>query len=204
MSKEGETLNVQGFRLARLRNDRFPIFVAALRERMLRLAGGVADGVLLNWLSAEDIPQAAAEVQRGRAAAGRDDPVEIACRVFVFPGDSERAEHAARRFIGAYQTVPVYWKYQEWLGRGEALGPMKEAWADRRRQEATELIPEDVVRDLVIFGDAEAQRRGVEKYFEHGVDTVILHFLPTADEPEERAEQVMSAITLHSSAKQLG
>lgn len=200
VTTEGKTLKVQGFRLARLGSYRIPIFLAALRERMLQMAGAIADGVLLNWLSAMDIRQAVAEVQRGRAETEAYNPIEIACRVFVCPGDSGRAEYAARRYIAAYQTVPVYRKFQEWLGRGGALAPMNEAWAARRRQEATELIPDDVVRDLVIFGDAAAQRRAVERYFENGVHTVILHFLPTADESDERAQQVLDAMRQHSPA----
>lgn len=203
VTKEGRTINVQGFRLARAGNGRIPIFLAALRERMLQLAGAVGDGVLLNWLSAEDISKAVAEVERGRSEAGREDRVEIACRVFVCPGDPESSERAARRYIAAYQTVPVYRKFQEWLGRGEALGPMNRAWAERRRQEATELIPDEVVKDLVIFGDTAEQRRAVQKYFEHGVDTAILHFLPTAEGSAERAEQVVEAVAQHRPDRQI-
>jgi probable F420-dependent oxidoreductase len=200
----GETLKVQGFRLSRLGSEPIPIFVAALRARMLRLAGEVGDGVLLNWLSAGDIPKAVAEVERGRSEAGREGRIEVACRVFVCPGDPHRAELAARRFIAAYMTVPVYRMFQDWLGRGEVLAPMNEAWAERRRQDATEVIPEDVVRDLVIFGDVEAQRRAVESYFENGVDTVILHILPTVEDADERAQQVRDTLMQHASAHQPG
>lgn len=204
ITNEGKTLNVQGFRLSRLGSDEIPIFIAALRQRMLRLAGEVGDGVLLNWLSAMDLPKVVAEVERGRSEAGRERRAEIVCRVFVFPGEPDRAELAARRFIASYMTVPVYRMFHEWLGRGEVLAPMNAAWAERRRQEATELIPEEVVRDLVIFGDLDAQRRAIESYFDNGVDTVILHILPTVEDADERAQQVKDTLMQHAPSHQPG
>jgi probable F420-dependent oxidoreductase len=192
---ELDTMTVKGLRLARPPEQPVPIFIAALRSGMLRLAGRVGDGVLLNWLGAGDIPKVVAEVRKGEAeAGGRAPAVEIACRVFVCPGDSEAADRAARRYIAAYMTVPVYAKFQEWLGRGEALRAMNEAWADGRRQEATEVIPDEVVRDLIIFGDAESCRQQIAAYRAAGVDTVVLHWLPSADEPEARTQQILDSL----------
>src|SRR3990172_3513981 len=45
-----ETLGVRGFRLARRVPAAPPIFVAALRERMVALAGSVADGGVIKWV----------------------------------------------------------------------------------------------------------------------------------------------------------
>jgi probable F420-dependent oxidoreductase len=191
---ELDTVTVKGFRLARPPEQPVPIFIAALRGGMLRLAGSAGDGVLLNWLGPDDVPKVVAEVRAGEKEAGREQPVEIACRVFVCPGDEQAADLAARRYIAAYMTVPVYSKFQQWLGRGEALAAMNEAWADRRRQEATELIPAEVVRDLVIFGDAESCRAQIERYRENGVDTVILHWLPSAEDPEARTAQILESL----------
>ncbi len=49
-----------------------PIHVAALRPGMLRVAGEVGDGVVLNWLSPDDVPKAVAVVREAAAMAGRD------------------------------------------------------------------------------------------------------------------------------------
>ena len=51
----GETLSVDGFRLTRPPAEPVPIHVAALRPGMLRVAGEVGDGAILNWLSVEDV-----------------------------------------------------------------------------------------------------------------------------------------------------
>src|SRR4051794_21140862 len=70
-----DTFEVKGFRLG-VRPEQPPsILVAALREGMLRLAGREADGVIINWLSAEDVVQVT-DVVRG--AAGGEDR-EVVC-----------------------------------------------------------------------------------------------------------------------------
>ena len=191
-----KTLTVHDFRLARPPAAPIPIFLAALRPRMLGLAGAVADGVLLNWLSAEDIPRAVAEVERGARESGRADRVEIACRVFVcLARDDGAAEHVARRFVAAYQTVPVYRRFQEWLGRGPQLAPMTEAWYAGQRREATELIPSDVLRDLVIFGPVDDCRTAIRRYRDAGVDTIVLHFLPAGDDARDRGQLCVEALS---------
>ena len=50
------------------------IVVAALGPKMCRLAGEVADGVLLNWLTPEYARQSADIVREGAAAARRPAP----------------------------------------------------------------------------------------------------------------------------------
>src|SRR5262245_37045793 len=77
----GETFPVDGFRLSRP-PEPVPIYLAALRSGMLRLAGEVADGVILNWLAPEDVPRCVAIVRESAANAGRDpSAIEITCRV---------------------------------------------------------------------------------------------------------------------------
>jgi 5,10-methylenetetrahydromethanopterin reductase len=49
-----------------------PIWLAALGPRALRLAGEVADGVLLNWCPPDRVAQARAAVSEAATAAGRD------------------------------------------------------------------------------------------------------------------------------------
>jgi probable F420-dependent oxidoreductase len=190
-----ETIRVQGFRLSRPVRSAIPIFLAGLRPRALHLAGELGDGVLLNWLSPDDVPTVRAEVEKGVAASGQQKHIEVACRVFVCVGaDREMAEQAARRYLAAYVTVPVYEKFHRWLGRGDLLAPMLAAWREGRRREAVQLVPEEVVRNLVLYGAVEDCWARLERYHAAGVDTIILAFVPTAAEPEERMRQCIQAI----------
>jgi hypothetical protein len=53
----------------------------------------------------------------------------VAARIFVIPTeDADMARAVGRRMIAAYLNVGVYAAFHRWLGRGEALEPMWEAW----------------------------------------------------------------------------
>jgi len=75
---KGETFTVDGFRLTRVPKEPVPIHVAALREGMLKVAGQVGDGVILNWLSPDDVPRSVGVVRAAARQAGRDpDAIEV-------------------------------------------------------------------------------------------------------------------------------
>lgn len=165
-----DTFTVRGFRLARPVEQPPPLFLAALRPGMLRLAGREADGVVINWLSAEDVSRVTPEV-------GADIPV--AARIFVCPSeDTDTVRAVGRRMIAAYLNVGVYAEFHRWLGRGEVLGPMWEAWQAGDRQAALAAIPDEVVDALVVHGSYEACREHVARYVAHGVDIPVLAVIP--------------------------
>jgi probable F420-dependent oxidoreductase len=165
-----DTFTVSGFRLARPPEVVPPILVAALRPGMLHLAGREADGAILNWLSAEDVKTVVAEV-------GPDK--EIVARIFVCPTENtEWARTLGRRLATAYLNVPVYADFHRWLGRGQRLEPMWEAWAAGDRRAALDAVPDDVVDELLVHGDPATCREHVARYAGNGVTTPVLALLP--------------------------
>jgi len=76
-----------------------PVYLAALGPQMLRLAGEVADGALLNWATPERIAASRKRIDEGAARAGRAPgsvPVTMYIRVCI---DDDAA--AARQAFGA-------------------------------------------------------------------------------------------------------
>ncbi len=177
IEEEYESFSVEGFRLQMAPPDPAPpILVAALRSGMLRLAGRVGDGAILNWLSAEDVRTVAPYVHEG--GAGK----EIVARLFVCPTeDAALARTIGRRMVAAYLTVPVYAAFHEWLGRGERLAGLWSHWESGDRKAALEAIPDEVVDELVIHGSPAACREHVERYREAGVDTPVLAIVHADD-----------------------
>ncbi|WP_199441935.1 LLM class F420-dependent oxidoreductase [Umezawaea beigongshangensis] len=166
-----DTFAVKGFKLERPPAQRVPILLAALRPGMLRLAAQEADGAITNWLGADDVPRVRAEL--GPAA-------ELAARIFVCPTeDADAARALGRMLISSYLTVPAYAAFHDWLGRGDALRPMHEAWAAGDRKAATAAVPDEVVDDLVVHGSVEQCRERVARYASNGVDTPVIALLPT-------------------------
>jgi alkanesulfonate monooxygenase SsuD/methylene tetrahydromethanopterin reductase-like flavin-dependent oxidoreductase (luciferase family) len=75
-----------------------PVYLAALGPQMLRLAGEVADGALLNWATPQQIAVSRARIDAGAARAGRDPgavPMTMYIRVCI---DDDVA--AARQAFG--------------------------------------------------------------------------------------------------------
>ncbi|MEU8269997.1 LLM class F420-dependent oxidoreductase [Sphaerisporangium sp. NPDC049002] len=166
VTEKYETFEVKGFRLERAPKVAPKIVLAALRPRMLHLAAEEADGAITNWLSPEDVRTVRAEV-------GQE--TELIARLFVCVSeDAERVRALGRRMLAAYLTVPVYAAFHDWLGRGEVLRPMHEAWAAGDRQAALKAIPDEVVDALVVHGDAATCRARIQQYVDNGLTTPIL------------------------------
>ncbi|MEU6039586.1 LLM class F420-dependent oxidoreductase [Actinomadura sp. NPDC047616] len=170
VTEDYATFSVRGFRLEKAPGTPPPIVLAALRPGMLRLAAREADGAITNWLAPKD-------VRTVRGVLG-DEP-ELIARLFVCPtADADEARSVGRWMIAAYMTVPVYRAFHEWLGRGEALAPMNEAWAAGDRKKALELIPDEVVDDLIVHGPPEACRERIREYVDNGLTTPIVAVVP--------------------------
>ncbi|MEM9033368.1 MAG: LLM class F420-dependent oxidoreductase [Actinomycetota bacterium] len=175
MTVEYDTFAVTGFRCGVVPEQQPPILVAALRAGMLRLAGREGDGAIINWLSAEDVATVAPYVHEG------GDGKEIVARIFVIPtADAEEARGIARFAIAAYLNVPVYAAFHDWLGRGDDLGPMWDAWQAGDRKAALAAIPDEVVDQLVIHGPPEACREHIDRYHANGVTTSALALMGPA------------------------
>ncbi len=170
-----DTFTISGFRLGLIPEQRPTILIAALREQMLRLAAREADGAIVNWLSPDDVPTVKAVIDD--AAGGQ--PKEIAARIFCCPSENTDVVRQAGRFaMAAYLNVPVYAAFHQWLGRGEDLRGMWDAWQAGDRKAALAAIPDHVVDDLIVHGSVEQCRAKIQKYFDNGVTTTSLMLLP--------------------------
>jgi probable F420-dependent oxidoreductase len=177
-----ETFTVRGFRLRRKASPPPPILVAALRAGMLELAGRVGDGVILNYVTPEDLALVIPHVKKHGAEK------EIAARIYVCPTrDAERVRAVGRLSIAAYFNVPTYRAHQEWLGRGSLLGPMWDAWSRGDRRGALAALPDSVVDAFYIHGSAEACRERIDAYRAAGLDTPIIGLVEEAMDPREAA-----------------
>jgi alkanesulfonate monooxygenase SsuD/methylene tetrahydromethanopterin reductase-like flavin-dependent oxidoreductase (luciferase family) len=152
---------------------------------MLRLAGRDADGAITNWLAPKDVPAVAGALAEGRAGK------ELAARIFVAPTEDADMARAVGRFaIAAYLTVPVYRAFHEWLGRGELMAPMQEAWASGDRKGALAAIPDELVDDLVVHGAPAACRERIGEYTANGITTPVLAVLPVGVDAPTAAREL--------------
>lgn len=175
-----------GFKLESPPAEPVPIVLAALRGKMLELAASQADGAFTNFLPLSGLPRIVESVRSGEAAAGREPgSVELACRFFCVPGPADEGLATAKFLFAAYATVPVYTEFFRWLGWGEQLDPMIEAWNGGDRARALELTPEGLVRDVFIFGSYDEQRARLREFTAGGITTAILTPMCGPDRLEE-------------------
>jgi alkanesulfonate monooxygenase SsuD/methylene tetrahydromethanopterin reductase-like flavin-dependent oxidoreductase (luciferase family) len=173
VAEQYETFSVSGFRLGLVPDTPPKIMIAALRERMLRLAAREADGVILNWVSPQDVKRIAAIVHDENPAA------EIVARIMVCPSpDSGAVRAIVRPLVSGYLTVPVYRAYQAWLGHSNALDAMWQAWDAGDRKAATAAVPDDIVDSLCVHGSPDDCREQLTGYLSNGVTTPVLALLP--------------------------
>jgi probable F420-dependent oxidoreductase len=171
-----------GFRLEQPPAVPVPIYLAALRERMLALGGEIADGVFVNFLPLSGLPTVIDRIREGEQQAGKEaGSVDVVCRFFCIPAPAEQGVEMARFMFAAYATVPVYAAFFRWLGWGERLDPMVAAWEARDRQRAMELAPEDLIREIFIFGSPEEQRERLDQYAAGGIQTFVLTPITSPD-----------------------
>jgi probable F420-dependent oxidoreductase len=154
-----------GFKLAAPPDPPVPILLAALRDRMLRLAADRADGVFTNFLPVSAVH---------RVVEAYDSDKELAIRLFSVPGPEEQALPVATRIFAAYATVPVYTEFLRWLGRGDEIEPMVSAWHEGDRARALALTPPDLVREIFLLGPPEAQKERIAEFGAAGIHTAVL------------------------------
>jgi probable F420-dependent oxidoreductase len=159
-----------GFKLEVAPAEPVPIAVAALRDRMLRLGGELADGTFTNFLPLSAAEHVVARVREGETAAGRGE-TEVICRFFCIPGDGI---DMARFMFAAYGTVPVYEAFFRSLGWGDAIDPMVDTWRGGDRKAAVAAAPEELVREIFVFGEPPAMRERLGEYASRGITTLVL------------------------------
>ncbi len=164
-----------GLRLERPVSRPVPIVLAALRGRMLALAAEVADGAFTNFLPLSGLPQVLAALREGERAAGRRrGSTELACRFFIIPLPEEQGIALARSMFSAYGSVPVYASFFRWLGWRGQIEAMVEAYEAGDRGRAAELAPDQLIREIFVFGSPEEIRARIREFVAGGITTAVL------------------------------
>ena len=190
----GETLSTRGFRLNPPPSHRVPIYLAALRPRMLELAGEVADGVVLHLAPLQALPKMLEHVATGARRAGRAlSDVDVVCRFNVLLSEDLAAGlREARRALVPYYSTPVYNKFLAWCGFEQEARQISEGFQEGNREKTNSALSDALLQQLCVVGDADGCRAQVRAYLAAGVDTPVIH--PSSADPAA-AQRAMEAFT---------
>ena len=181
---------------------RVPVYLAALGPQMLRLAGEVADGVLLNWATPDRIAVSREMVSEGARRAGRDPAVPLTMYIRVCVDDDTAA---ARRAFGGQvlsyaMAAPGALKSAGYRGMFGQMGfdeVLTELEARRDRgvalPELVDAAPDELLRAVGYYGPAEDAAAEYAR-FSAGLDETVVRIITVRTGPEPVIE-AMSALT---------
>lgn len=184
----GATLRSNGFRLTSRPARPTPIYVGALREKMLALAGEVGDGLVVNLFPVDALPKMLAAHRAGGARVGRDvSGHEVVCRFQVaVTDDVPSARNVVRMAFGPYVAQPVYNAFFAWCGFAREARAVGDAFARGDRAGVAAGMTDALVDAVAILGDADACRSRVAEFVAAGVTTPVLSPLAASRAEIER------------------
>lgn len=170
------------------------IVLGALNERMLHLAGELADGVLLNYLPASAVPYCIERVREGEAAAGREPgSCQVYAYVHVGVCDPLAAAERARTDLYSYAVVDAYAKAFARAGFEAEIKSLRSARERRDRDGAVAAISPEMVAAINFCGSAAEAAAFVDGYVAAGVDHPVIMPLPWGENRWETVEATIAA-----------
>lgn len=165
------------------------LWIGAVNERALRLAGARADGVLLSVLSSPGYVRWAREViASGARDAGRAVPRITVFALAAVDPDEDRALDAVREAVGFFVTAEAHTAL---VTRSALAADVAAALAGREEPLA---VPDAWVRELAVAGPADAVARRIDELLASGADSVGLWLFPP-EELERTMRTLADALT---------
>ena len=193
VSFKGDFYEISRFRLGVKLGERRPkVVIGALNPGMLRLAGEVADGVLLNYLPASHVPWSIEQVRAGAKGRATGMPTIYG---YVHAGVCERADgiDLARRDLFSYAVVDAYARNFERAGFGAEVETIRGHHAEGDREGALAGVSDRMVDAIDVMGDADHVRATVLDYVDAGIDVPVLMPLPWGPDRMAVVEATMRA-----------
>lgn len=171
---EGETLRSKGYRQMPL--EGMPIYLAALRPKMIEAAAEIADGVILNLFPRGALPKIMEHIAIGAERGGKKaEDVEVVCRhMMVVTDDKEAGRNAFRAQFASYYSTPVYNKFLAWAGYEDAANEIREGWAAKDRERTAAALPDELVDEIAMIGPADECQELMRGYADGGIHTNIV------------------------------
>ena len=186
---EGDYFSTKRFRLGlRLEEEKPKIIMAALNPQMLKLAGEIADGVLLNYLPASHVNYSVNKVREGGNA-------KIFAYVHASVSEFDRAKSSARKDLFNYAMADGYAKMFKEAGFGDEVAELREKQKRQDREGALAAISERMIQAIDFIGTKAEVSNFINSYIEAGVEHPILMPMPWGDNRDKVAFETMQAAT---------
>jgi len=152
-----------------------PIYIGAQGPKMLRLAGSLGDGVLINASHPDDIAEAMKHVKEGVERAGRSlSDIDVAAYTSLSVAEKEKKARKAAipvvAFIVAGSPPQILERHDISI---EAAEEIKRALAERRWADAFGAVTDEMIEAFSICGTPETCIEKIEALSKMGVTQFV-------------------------------
>jgi alkanesulfonate monooxygenase SsuD/methylene tetrahydromethanopterin reductase-like flavin-dependent oxidoreductase (luciferase family) len=149
-----------------------PIILAALRRRMVALAGEIAEGLIFANASRSHMRESLSVLPETKRA---DLDFLVANMIpTCIADDVEAAKAVNRRTLTRYTLLPNYRNYWKEAGYVEEMTAIETAATQGRQADIPSLMSDTWLADATLFGSASQVRDGIEAWREAGVTTPVI------------------------------
>ena len=168
-----------------------PIIVAALRHKMVALAGEIAQGVVFANAALSHMSASLAALP----AAVRTDPGFFIGNMIptCISDDIEAAKAVNRRTLTSYGLLPNYRNYWKEAGYQQEMEAIENAIAEGRNADVGRYFSDKWLADNTLFGPAAKVREGVQAWHDAGVRDLIIVPSSAAGNQVKALEEVFAA-----------
>ena len=149
-----------------------PIVLAALRKRMVALAGEIAEGLVFANGSRSHMRESLSVLPEAK----RRDPDFLVANMIptCISDDVEAAKAVNRRTLTRYTLLPNYRNYWKEAGYVEEMAAIETAIEENRQADISSLMSDRWLADATLFGPAARVRDEVAAWRETGITIPIL------------------------------
>jgi alkanesulfonate monooxygenase SsuD/methylene tetrahydromethanopterin reductase-like flavin-dependent oxidoreductase (luciferase family) len=168
-----------------------PIIIAALRQKMVALAGEISQGVVFANAARSHMATSLAALP----PAKRNNPTFFIGNMLptCISDDIEAARAVCRKNLIHYAFLPNYRNYWKEAGYVEEMTAIERAIAENRRDDVPRFLTDRWLTDVALFGSASRVREAVEAWEASGVHTPVIVPSSTSGGQLKALEEVFAA-----------
>jgi 5,10-methylenetetrahydromethanopterin reductase len=192
---EGEIFTCRGAKLRVKPTSEVPIYIGARKPRMLKLAGEIADGVLINASHHEDLRRCVANVRKGAKSAGRKlgDLDVVAYMAVSVDSDIKKARAAARRVVAFVASSTPRSALKR---HGIPFADIDRVRRHLRKGDilkAAEAVTDQMIDAFAVCGTPAELRAHVGGLAKSGITQVVIGF-PIGPKPTQAIDPIAKAL----------
>jgi F420-dependent oxidoreductase-like protein len=184
------------------KQERIPIYLAAIGPKNTALAGEIADGWIPTFFSPEYVSEFRKLLEEGAAQSGRKlDDFDIAPTVNAYISDDrELARNLMRPVLALYiggmgsRKQNFYNNLVQRYGFEDAAGEIQDLYLEGKKAEAGEAIPDELIDMVSLCGPRDVVRDRLAAFRDAGVGTLMI--TPMAFTAEDRVAQLRAVAEL--------